>query len=352
MPYINGIGIISPQNTVESQGFMNDVVSGATEYMKCIEPVYRNYIDPIQSRRMSRLIKMGITAARIGVAQSGVSMPDAIITGTGMGSVEDTEKILAEISREERFLNPTPFIQSTYNTISSQVAIQLKCHNYNSTYVHRAFSFESGLIDGLMQIEEGTAQNVLIGAIDEMTLNHLNITRRTGMWRREPVNNLEIFNPLKPGALAGEGAAFFMIGAHSSPSGYAVIRDVSTYININDSFDIGRSLLDFLKKNGLTPEKISLLVSGANGDSLNDPFYNNFITRFFPDTPTTRYKHFCGEFYTATGFGLWAAANMLKNQQYPEIFQERGTRPNPINNILIYNHFRNINHSFILLERC
>ncbi len=352
MPYINGIGIISPQNTVESQGFMNDVVSNTTDYMKCIEPVYRNYIDPIQSRRMSRLIKMGITAARISVAQSGVSLPDAIITGTGMGSVEDTEKILAEISREERFLNPTPFIQSTYNTISSQVAIQLKCHNYNSTYVHRSFSFESGLIDGLMQIEEGSARNVLIGAIDEMTLNHLNITRRTGMWRREPVNNLEIFNPLKPGALAGEGAAFFMIGAQPSASSYAAIRDVSTIININNSLDIRKSLLEFLKNNGLVPEKISLLLHGANGDSLNDPFYHNFKSRFFPETPTARYKHLCGEFYTATGFGLWVAANMLKNQHYPEIFQEYGQMPFLIDNILIYNHFRNTNHSFILLERC
>ena len=145
--------MISPQKTAETREFLPEAVEYTTDYLRCIEPVYRTYIDPIQSRRMSRLIKMGIASAKISLADAGCVMPDAIITGTGLGSVEDTEKILGEITRDENFLNPTPFIQSTYNTISSQVAIQLKCHNYNSTYVHRTFSFESGLIDGLMQIE-------------------------------------------------------------------------------------------------------------------------------------------------------------------------------------------------------
>ena len=159
MAYINGIGIISPQNTLPGSEFLEPVVEHHSDFLKSVEPVYRTYIDPITSRRLSRLIKMGISAAKIcqqdagdGMQDAGCMMPDAIITGTGLGSVEDTEKILAELTIEEKFLNPTPFIQSTYNTISSQIAINLKCHQYNSTYVHRCFSFESCLIDALLQL--------------------------------------------------------------------------------------------------------------------------------------------------------------------------------------------------------
>ena len=353
MVYINGIGLISPQKTAETKDFLSEVMEYTADYLKCIEPAtYRTYIDPIQSRRMSRLIKMGIASAKISMADAGCVMPDAIITGTGLGSVEDTEKILGDITKEERFLNPTPFIQSTYNTISSQVAIQLKCHNYNSTYVHRTFSFESGLIDGLLQLEEQTVKNVLVGAIDEMTMNHLQITRRIGQWKMEPVNNLMLLKSLTPGALAGEGAAFFVIGAEKSESTYAELKDVATCINLNGSFQPEAFLPGFLGKHGLTAHDIDLVILGTNGDCNFDHVYTQFADRFFPGKSLAWYKHLCGEYHTATGFGLWVAANILKKQVYPEILRLNELHSGRLKNILIYNHFRNVNHSFMLVQGC
>ncbi|MEI7896617.1 MAG: beta-ketoacyl synthase chain length factor [bacterium] len=352
MAFINGIGIISPQRTAETKEFLTEVMEYTADYLKCIEPVYRSYIDPIQSRRMSRLIKMGIASAKMSLADAGCTMPDAIITGTGLGSVEDTEKILNELTKEERFLNPTPFIQSTYNTISSQVAIQLKCHNYNSTYVHRSFSFESGLIDALMQIEEKAAVNVLVGAIDEMTMNHLQITRRVGQWKMEPANNLELLESGSPGALAGEGAAFFTVGSEKNASTYAELKDVATCINFDHSFHPEKFLPDFLNRHGLTPQDIDLLVLGVAGDSDQDPVYTRFADRFFPATALAWFKHLCGEYHTATGFALYVAANILKRQEYPEIVRLNSTQPSRLKNILIYNQFRNVNHSFMLVQGC
>ena len=110
MAYINGIGLISPQRTAETKEFLKEIMEYNADYLRCVEPGYKTFIDPIQSRRMSRLIKMGITAAKMSVADAELAMPDAIITGTGLGSVEDTEKILGDITNEERLLNPTPFI--------------------------------------------------------------------------------------------------------------------------------------------------------------------------------------------------------------------------------------------------
>jgi 3-oxoacyl-(acyl-carrier-protein) synthase len=350
MSFINGIGLISPQNTAETKEFLPEIVEYNADYLKCIEPVYRNYIDPIQSRRMSRLIKMGIAAAKMSVAEAGLHMPDAIITGTGLGSVEDTEKILDDLTKEERFLNPTPFIQSTYNTISSQVAIQLKCHHYNSTYVHRTFSFESGLIDGLLQLEERTATNVLIGAIDEMTANHLLITRKIGQWKMHPVSNLKLLDDETPGALAGEGAAFFVLGSEKIASTYANIKDVKTWIQFNNTSRAETILGEFLLKNELLTGDIDLILLGINGDCHYDPVYRQFAGNFFPGFAQAWYKHLCGEYHTATGFGLYVAANILKHQHYPEILKLNQTTPPRLKNILIYNQFRNVNHSFILVQ--
>ncbi len=352
MSFINGIGLISPQKTVAPTEFLEEVAEYTADYLRCIEPVYRTYIDPIQSRRMSRLVKMGITAAKMSIAEAELAMPDAIITGTGLGSVEDTEKILGDLIITEKFLNPTPFIQSTYNTISSQVAIQLKCLNYNSTYVHRTFSFESGLIDGLMQIEEQTASDVLVGAIDEMTMNHLQITRRVGQWKREPVNNLTLLQTKTPGALAGEGAAFFVVGAEKQVSTYAMLQDVATCININGSFRPDSFLRDFTGKHGLSLQDIDLVILGLNGDCNHDPTYLQFANQYFPGKSLAWYKHLCGEYHTATGFGLYVAANILKHQVYPGILHLNQVRPTRLKNILIYNHFRNVNHSFLLVKGC
>ncbi|NJK84751.1 MAG: beta-ketoacyl synthase chain length factor [Bacteroidales bacterium] len=111
------------------------------------------------SRRMSRIVKMGICSALKCLKESGVEVPDAIITGTGFGCIEDTEKFLGSIiQNEEKMLNPTPFIQSTHNTVGAAIALKIKCNNYNNTYVHRGFSFEHALLDGLMLLNEDKAK--------------------------------------------------------------------------------------------------------------------------------------------------------------------------------------------------
>ncbi|MEI6681996.1 MAG: beta-ketoacyl synthase chain length factor [Bacteroidota bacterium] len=350
MPYINGIGLISPQPTAASKGFLTEILICTADFLKCVEPVYKTYIDPLQSRRMSRLIKMGIAAAKISIAESSCTMPGAIITGTGLGSVEDTEKILGELSREEKFLNPTPFIQSTYNTISSQVAIQLKCHHYNSTYVHRTFSFESALLDGMMLLEEQDAGDVLVGGIDEMTQNHLLITRRTGQWKMSPVCNMNLLANPTPGALPGEGAAFFVLGTAKGESTYAMLKDVKTCINLDGSLHTGHETAIFLERNNLTPADVDIVILGLNGDCHQDKVYTQFAETCFPGKPQAWYKHLCGEYHTATGFALYTAAGILKHQVYPGILHLNKVSPQKMKNILIYNHYRNINHAFILVQ--
>jgi 3-oxoacyl-[acyl-carrier-protein] synthase II len=347
--FINGIGLISPQKTSDSKDFLSEITEHNTDYLKCLEPDYKKVLDPLLARRMSRLIKMGITSAKICLHDAGIAAPDAIITGTGLGSVEDTEKILGTIHENEFPLNPTPFIQSTYNTISSQIAISLKCHGYNSTYVHRSFSFESGLQDALMQIEEKSAVNVLVGGIDEMTMNHLSLTRRVGHWKMGPENNLRILESRTKGALAGEGAGFFSLSSERNDNTYARLDGVKTIYKPESTDDVQKKIVNFIDSAGLNADDIDLILTGMNGDSEFDPLYYAVTDSLFPGKILAYYKHLCGEYLTSTAFALWVAANILKRQVIPPILlvKQRGT--GSIRNILIYNQYRNVHHSLVLV---
>lgn len=349
--YINGIGLISPQHTTDPGLFLPEVLEYTADFLQVINPNYKKYINPLTARRMSKLIKMGITSAKIAMTDAGCQMPDAIITGTGLGSVEDTERILTGMNAGEQLMNPTPFIQSTYNTISSQIAITLKCHNYNTTYVHRSFSFESALQDALLQFEEEVAETALVGGIDEMTENHLLITRRTGHWKIQPVNNLQLLSYQTPGALAGEGSAFFLLRSNPSPDDYGVLRDVKTFYHPQKLQAPEEEILAFLSSNNLTVSQLDAVILGYNGDILFDKIYDQIGSGLFSDKQQIWYKHLCGEYYTSMGFALWLASNILKHQYIPAAVKFTNQPVNPLRQILIYNQYRNTNHSLLLVSR-
>lgn len=159
-------------------------------------------------RRMSRVVKMAVSTAVEclgGVEQ--IAGVDAIITATGWGCLADSEKFLRNlISEKEQLLNPTPFIQSTFNTVGGQLALLGHNHCYNLTYVNRAHSFEDALLDGMMRLADGESRRVLLGAFDEMTPSLEAITRRMGWWRKHT---------------PGEGASFMTLTAEAEADSVA-----------------------------------------------------------------------------------------------------------------------------------
>lgn len=136
-------------------------------------------------RRMSRVIKSAVTTAVECIdGVENIGSLDAIITATGWGCLADSEKFLRNIIVEkEQLLNPTPFIQSTFNTVGGQIALLRHNHCYNLTYVNRSHSFEDAMLDALMRIADGESCNLLVGAFDEQTPSQHRIMERMGLFR-------------------------------------------------------------------------------------------------------------------------------------------------------------------------
>ncbi len=326
--FINGTGIISPQTEVVENYFNHSALkSSDSDRLRCIEPDYKNYLSPTLLRRMSRMIKMGVTAAKICLHNAALEMPGAIITGTGLGCVEDTEKFIQSIiENDEQLLTPTPFIQSTHNTVGGQIALQLGCHEYNFTYVHRGISFESALLDAALLIEENSADNVLVGGIDELTENSFKLLRQLGFYNNH--------------TQGGEGAAFFIISGTKTEKSSAKLTSLKTYIGKSDKNIITEKIEQCLQESGKTITDIGLVLLGNSGTKKTDRIYSKLQTGIFSNSTIQTFKEYCGEYHTASSFALWMATKMLNDPS------------NELRSILIYNHFGGLDHSIIIVEKC
>jgi 3-oxoacyl-(acyl-carrier-protein) synthase len=352
--YIKGAALLSPQKTFSEQGFPDEVTAYSdVSFLQCIEPVYHDFIDPMVARRMSRIVKMGVCCALRCLHDSGIDLPDAIIAGTGLGCLEDTGKFLGSIfMNEEKLLNPTPFIQSTHNTVAGAIALAIKCHSYNVTYTHRGFSFENAIADALMQLADNPKYNVLAGGFDEVTTDSYVITKRLGLWKNHTVNNLELTKYRTRGSLPGEGIAFFILSGEQSTNDMAVLKSVKTFYKPQDQFDIEKNVQQFISDSGMKSKDIDLVILGINGDVATDKSYFQLLERTLSGLPCAYFKHLCGEYDTSSSFAMWLASMVIKQQQVPSCICLGDNLPGNINNVLIYNHLRGVNHALYLLERC
>jgi len=351
MVYINGTSSISPQNSLNYETFFEGIVMYKKQFLNSVKPNYKDYMKPIEARRMSKTVKNGIITAQIAMQEAEIDMPDAVIFGTGLGIVSDTEKFLEKmLNDKEQFLTPTAFIQSTHNTVAAQIAGRIKCHNYNFTYVNRGFSFESTVIDAMMHLKEGK-NNILIGGGDEMTEHYYHIIKKTKMWKQEPVNNTDLLKYENKGALCGEAVSFFVLSGEKKQETYAELCDLGMFYKPKNISEIQNKIQSFLLKNNLQTTDIDLIITGHSGNKIDDAIYDTILISEFEHTPSAYYKHLCGEFQTASAFAFWLGANIIKNQKYPDFIKLNGKTPDKLKNILIYNHYFNINHSLILLKK-
>ena len=165
---------------------------------------------------MGRLLKMAVWCGLKSLEGVPSERVAGIITSTGAGFMKDTISFGSSIfDREEILLNPSPFMQSTFNTASGYIALIRKIHAYNTTYVQQADGFAASVIDAAMLLDDAGEGNVaLVGAFDEVTPEVDVIRQRLGLYRVGPKEAADSgFLPL------GEGAAAFLLSVAKPTDG-------------------------------------------------------------------------------------------------------------------------------------
>jgi len=349
--YIQSAAAISPHQTRDTGKLPADAPEHEANMLSVVEPDYGGIIDAKVSRRMSRIIRMGVAAAIKCVREAGQPHLDGIVMGTGYGCMEDTDLFLGRLlEQNEEMLSPTSFIQSTHNTVGAQIALLMNCHAYNTTFVHRGFSFESALLDAKMLLQENPAANILAGSADEITeVSHFAL-KRLGMYKRVATAPGELFESDTRGTIAGEGTAFFLLSASPSDGCAAVLRDMHTFYGPANTADVEARIGRFLQANSHTITDIDLVITGRNGDATHDRVYETLAHGLLKNCASINYKQLCGEYPTSSSFALWLATSIVSTDPEPGApgYRQWERRPGCI---LIYNSYLNEYHSLMLVSK-
>ncbi|MBS1772891.1 MAG: beta-ketoacyl synthase chain length factor [Bacteroidetes bacterium] len=271
--YLNSTGIIS--------GAGNEMTAGR---LLCKEPDYSGYIAPMQLRRMSKAVRIGIGASKMCMENAGIEKPDAISIGTAMGCLADTELFLTKmVEQNEQMLTPTAFIQSTHNTVSGQIALLAGCYGHNLTFVQRGHSFEHALINAQLYLDEHKDEKMLVGGIDELTENSYKAFKSGGVYNDDVV--------------AGEGAAFFIATSKPMNDTAVCIKDIYCF-TADNADDAVTQVISFKEQNNIA--NIDLLLSGR--DTTTAKLYDKVAALF--NTREETFKQKCGEYPTASSYAL------------------------------------------------
>lgn len=350
--YISAAAALSPQNSFDADTLLPDVISSDNGKLFVKDTDYSKFINPVAIRRMSRMLKIGISTGIKAVQLSGAEKLDGIITGTGRGSMRDMELFLGDMIRlKEEALNPTYFIQSTYNSVNGWLAMQTKCTGYNQTYVHRGHSFEMSLLDAKMLLHDATEpQTYLVGCLDEMTDDYFIVKSKIGYWKKELPNSLQVLQHSNTqGSIGGEGAAFFTI-TNTSANSICSIEQLKMLHNPTAA-SVQENTDSILSAHGMKLKDIDVVLCGMSGDARFQSFYTPILENTTAHTTVAAFKHLCGEYDTSTGFAMWLATKLFQQQSTPEVLiQKKGINP-AINNILIVNHYTLNSASVVLMKK-
>ena len=344
---------ISMQQPLSEEWIENPIMY-EVPFTRSIDPNFKEYVTPIEARRMGRILKRALATSKEALKASGCNTVEAIMTGTGFGCIENTEFFLDALSNEgEQLLKPTYFMQSTHNTISSLVAIQTKNYNYNATYAHKGISFESALHDAWLQFHLGKIGSALVGCHDEMTETFHSIMKKGGVMGQDDERCGEVAVSV---VLSSDGPALRPLDDPQGPqaqgpqplcrlTGLKMLHQ-PTMNNLMDAVttmlqSADRSLAD-----------VDYILTGISGNHENDKAYLAESKTLFGDKPLLKYKHLFGENFTASGLGFYVAAQCLKAGKVPaHLFvnpnEAAGKQPACI---LLFNRSDGKDYTLILLD--
>jgi 3-oxoacyl-(acyl-carrier-protein) synthase len=312
-------------------------------FTRSIDPSFKEYVSPIEARRMGRILKRALATSKEALKTAGCDTVDAIMTGTGFGCIENTEFFLDALSNEgEQLLKPTYFMQSTHNTISSLVAIQTKNYNYNATYAHKGISFDSALNDAWLQFSLGKINSALVGCHDEMTETFYRIMKKGGVMGQddERCGEVAVSVVLSRDGLRAQGPQSLC-----RLTGLKLLHQPSMD-------DLQSALAALLQEAGCSLADVDFILTGISGDHKNDEAYLAETKVLFGDKPLLKYKHLFGENFTASGLGFYVAAQCLKAGRVPAhlfVDANNATDRHP-ESILLFNRSDGKDYTLTLLK--
>ncbi len=210
------------------------------------------FMPPLKARKFDRCSLFAIVAARMAVEHAGIDLANTdparigVMLGCGFGGIANSGDFLSGyFTKGVDGLAPMLFPNTVPNAPASNTSIELGLKGPNVTTVQRFCSAESAVMMACRFIEEGRADTILAGGVDELNSLMLKGFASTGQLRGH-------------GKGFGEGAGILVLENMES----AKERKARILAEIGDIRTIGRLL------RGAEDEGMSRLLGPARGCSL------------------------------------------------------------------------------------
>ena len=357
---ITGIGAVSPNGGVGAERFAaacRDGVSGirspigvdltglrtsAVAQVPDFDPA--QHIDPVEARRVPRMVPMAIAASREAMQQAGVTVdPDdldrqreiGVSLGTGGGGLA-----FVEDQYREFFLDGKPSLFSitagTHGNLSSELSIALKlrgpshllstgCTSSTDAIGYAALLIRSGAVKAM--VAGGADAPISRGILFAFEKMRVISTRR---WD-DPAEASRPFSRDRDGFVLGEGAWMFVLEEreHALARGATILAELAGYGSTCDAYhrvqiapDLAepvRAMEVALIESGLAKDEIAYANLHGTSTEMNDRMETAAMKRFFGDRlaarlPMSSTKSMIGHPQGACGAAGLAATILLMRQ--------------------------------------
>jgi 3-oxoacyl-(acyl-carrier-protein) synthase len=168
----------------------------------------------------------------------------------------------------------------------------------------------------------------LAGAADELNHYQLAAGCRWRWWNEDSVASRPFNLNTSGGPLAGEGAATFLLAPdwkHPGCLAKLVCTGLGRVAQLAsggvDTQGEAKWVEDNLRRSGIAPADVSLLLTGANGRAATDHVYVEIARELSKlggrEVPVGAYKQCCGEFASASAIGLAVAVSLVHGDINP-----------------------------------
>jgi hypothetical protein len=251
-------------------------------------------------RRFSTTVKYALYCGLKCLQSVEIGCPDAIITGSGKGSVRNIELFLDDIDKyNESALNPSLFIQSTHNTINGLISIKTDCNGYSATHVNFNYTVINVLDDAFQQSLDGVTNNVLVGFFDEKT-DFDDVIYDIGGFRES--SGSDNINPIN----WGSGICFLLLNFD---------REAGIKIQCWNSFSFDQysEIVSYIKKNIDNHSQLEFLI-GSNNAYEFESIYQPILSAFHIDNPIL-FKEGLDELPVSSAIGIHEAYIRLSGRE-------------------------------------
>jgi hypothetical protein len=155
------------------------LIGAPTDNLKVLETEIKQKTG-LYFRRVNRFILLALAGAHQCVADQVTGPDTAVCLTTENGTVGDTETTLEQLFHDLSYPKPYNFINTMSNTAAFYIAQSLKLHSRNITMACMQFAFERGLELMRSDLRGGSADNALVGGVDEALFCEKNLHSRFG----------------------------------------------------------------------------------------------------------------------------------------------------------------------------